>query len=113
MVDAKAIGRMAALFRVAAAAAGLEQADVEAGPESVGLVGTGVDIVFARNAMGRGKEGWQVRVTYHLAELGATTGRMNTEIAGSYEAADIFHAARQAVMLVVQKRVEAALEAAV
>ena len=112
-MDASVIQRMARLLRAAAGAAGLDASDVQAGPSSIGIVGTGVDVTWARNALGRGKDGWQVRVTYHVADVGASRGRMTTEVSASYDPADIFQAARQAVMLVVQKRVEAALSEAV
>lgn len=113
-MDPRTIVRMANLLRVAASAASMDPADVLSGPESVGIVGTGVDVAWAEDALGRGRGGWQVRATYHVADLGAAgPGRTATEVVAAYPAADAFAAVRQAVLAVVQRRVEAALAEAV
>lgn len=113
-MDASNIARMANFLRVAAAAASMDPADVQSGPESVGIVGTGVDVSWSKDALGRGKPGWEVRVTYHVSDLGASgAGRTATDVLAAYGQTENFAAARQAVMSIVQRRIEAALADAV
>jgi hypothetical protein len=101
---------MATLLGVAAAAAGLDVADVKSGAESAGVVGTGVEVTFRRDAMGRGRPGWTVTETFHALEVGSGTARMVTETVGSFPLDDALAAVRAAVMSIIQRRVEAALD---
>lgn len=110
-MNAKTISRLASQLRVAAQAAGMEPGDVIWGPESAGIVGTGVDITWSDDARGRGKNGWQVRTTYHVTDVGSPPpGRIATDIIAIYSPHEEYQAVRQAVLAVVQRRIEAALE---
>ena len=112
-MNARTIARLASLLRVAAEAAGLDPADVMSGPEAVGIIGTGVDIAWERDALGVGEAGWQVRETCHVVDVMTNAERTETEVAGCFSPEDTFQAARAAVMSVIQRRVEAALSGAI
>lgn len=112
-MDARTITRLALMLRVACNAAGLDPADVKPGPESVGLIGTGVDIAWMPDAHGRERGGWAVRHSYYSvtfsADLSRQKGDMVTENVGLFPPADLVPAAARAVLAVVQRKIEAAL----
>jgi hypothetical protein len=101
---------MAALLAIAAEAAGLDPSDVKSGAESAGVVGTGVEIHYRRDAAGPGRPGWTVTETFHALYVGSVSGGMVTETVGSFPVGDVLAAVRAAVMSIVQRRVEAALD---
>lgn len=110
-MDARTIKRMAEAMRAAAAAAHLEATDVMSGRESVAIVGTGVDVAWSKDALGRDRGGWLVSETYHVVDVATRAERFDTRVLGAFPRDDVFQAARLAVMSVIQRRVEAALSA--
>lgn len=113
LVDARTITRLALMLRVASKAAGLDPADVKPGPDSVGLIGTGVDVVWAPDVHGRGRGGWAVRHSFYSVtfsgDMRQQKGDMVTETVAVFVPDELIQAAARAVMSVVQRNIEAAL----
>lgn len=106
-MDARAMSRMARFVGAAAGAAGLDPADIMAGPGSVGILGTGVDVAWRGDAGGGG--GWELHRTEHMVNVLSGEQRTVTETVGSFAPDSLFQAARAAVLLVIQRRIEVAL----
>ena len=114
-MNTRTITRLALMLRVASKAAGFDPAHVKSGPDSVGLIGTGVDVVWAPDAYGRGRGGWAVRHAFFSVSFSGdmrkqkSAGEMVTETVAVFVPDELLQAAARAVMSVVQRNVEAAL----
>jgi hypothetical protein len=104
---------MADLVKTGLASAGLDPADVQIGRDAIGIVGTGVDVVWAKDAYGRGQPGWELRTTYHVSVLGSQKAGTATEKVATFGEEEAFQVVMATVMLIVKHKVEAALSQAI
>ena len=107
---ANGLFRLLAVYaRTASRAVGLKPQAVSASNGTVSIEGTGIRIRWSPDALGEGRAGWEVTETCHEMNLIDDGEREETRKVVGVAAADVYGAARAALLAVAERSVDAAL----